>query len=403
MKRLLFTLALTFFGPWNAAAADLAPALCGTLVQRVNEVPGDGPLFLRSYDGEGGAGAPADPALATAAFTYDNALAIIALTACGEVPHAKRIGAALLSATLQSGPDGRLRNVYRAGAQKQLPMPPNGWWDAQANRWQEDAYQVGTATGNVAWAALALLTLADATGERRFVDGAIKLAQWAATHTWDARAPSGFGGGVHGFGPSPQVLAWKSTEHNIDLDALYGWLARVDKSYDWKTRAAQARGFVTAMWDSDHFLVGTKENGSVNHDQSGLDAQLWPLLLPDAPGAWRQSLIYARRAHFIDGGFDFNSDRDGVWMEGTAQAALAERVVGHAAESRALLARVMREIAPSGYLWATSVKRLSTGLAIGPASASDDFAYFRQPHLGATSWAILAAQGWNPFTGRKLP
>ncbi len=360
MKRLFFAVALLLAGPCDAVAADLGPALCGTLVQRVDDVPGDGPLFLRSYDGDSGTGAPAEPALATAAFTYDNALAVIALTACGEVRRAKRIGAALLSATMQAGPDGRLRNVYRAGAQKQFPIPANGWWDAKANRWLEDAYQAGTATGNVAWAALALLTLAEATGERTFADGAIVLANWAAAQTWDARTPSGFRGGVHGFGATPQALGWKSTEHNIDLAAVFGWLARMDTKAGWTERAQQARGFVTAMWDADHFLVGTKEDGTINRDQSGLDAQLWPLLLADAPKLWQGALAYARRAHFTDGGFDFNSDRDGLWIEGTAQAALVERALGRPAENQALLARIGREIAPSGYLWATSVQRLST-------------------------------------------
>ena len=47
--------------------------------------------------------------------------------------------------------DGRLRNAYVAGPPTaRLP----GWWDAAAGRWVEDAYQVGTATGVVAWAML---------------------------------------------------------------------------------------------------------------------------------------------------------------------------------------------------------------------------------------------------------
>jgi len=53
-------------------------------------------------------------------------------------------------------------------------------------------------------------------------------------------------------------------------------------------------------------------------------------------------------------------------------------------------------------LWATPEARLGTGLAIGPDSVTADFFYFHVPHLGATAWAVIAALGWNPLTGRQL-
>ena len=39
-------------------------------------------------------------------------------------------------------------------------MKLSGWWDDKQNRWVEDPYQVGSDTGNMAWAMLALLALA---------------------------------------------------------------------------------------------------------------------------------------------------------------------------------------------------------------------------------------------------
>jgi hypothetical protein len=45
---------------------------------------------------------------------------------------------------------------------------------------------------------------------------------------------------------------------------------------------------------------------------------------------------------------------------------------------------------------------LTTGLGLSPASTTDDFYYYRLPHLGATAWAALAAVGWNPFTGESV-
>lgn len=390
--------------PMTAAAEDmvaagLAERLCGTLAGRVAAEPGGGPLFLRSYDGAAGAGPDAEPALAGAAFTYDNALAVIALTACGRLPEATRIGAALLAAAQadRSGEPGRLRNAYRAGPQQDLPVPPMGWWDAAAGRWAEDPYQVGIATGNVAWAALALLTLHRASGDNRFLAGVPPLLDWVERH---ARRANGYSGGLHGYDDAPVPLTWTSTEHNTDLAAVFAWAARVDPRRDWSERERHARGAVAALWQADQgrFAVGTLPDGrTVNQALSGLDAQLWPQLLPRASGEWRRALDYVERAHGVAGGFDFNDDRDGLWLEGTAQAALVYRRLGQSEKARRLLDEVAAEVSPGGQVWATRQASISTGLAIGPDSTTDDFRYYRRPHLGATAWAVLAALGWNPF------
>ncbi|WP_119678670.1 hypothetical protein [Indioceanicola profundi] len=406
----LWLLMATIISPMPGQASpaqDLAAGTCSALAARVDEIPGSAPVFLRSYDGASGQGPETEPALQNAAFTYDNALAAIALTACGRHEQALRIGEALLSAARldRLGPAGRLRNAYRAGPQAERPIPPMGWWDPAQNRWLEDAYQVGTATGNVAWAALALLTLHEQTGERRFLDGATRLADWVAENTQDRQGPGGFTGGIHGFDDAPRPLTWKSTEHNTDLVALFGWLARTDAEGDWRAAARHARGFLDAMWDAgrDHFPTGTAPDGiTVNHATSGLDAQLWPLLLRDSPDGWRAALAYAERAHGVEGGFDFNDDRDGLWVEGTAQAALVYRVLGQDGEADRLLAGIAGQVSPGGYLWATRELSISTGLAIGPDSVTDDFRYYRRPHLGATAWTALAALGWNPFTGQRV-
>ncbi len=387
----------------TAEAADLAGPACATLASRVDSIPGGGPVLLRSWDGAAGAGAPAEPALAGAAFTYDNALAVIALTACGRHGQAERIGEALLAAAAADrlGPDGRLRNAYRAGAQAGRPLPPNGWWDGAAGHWAEDPTQVGTATGNVAWAGLALLTLAEATGQPRWRDGARVLARWAVQHTADPRGPGGYAGGVTGYDDAPRRVGWKSTEHNTDLAALFGWLARSEP--DWAAPARVAQGFVAAMWDraASRFFIGTLPDGiTANRAGSALDAQLWPLLLPGAPPDWRRVLAWVERVHGVPGGFDFNDDRDGLWVEGTAQAALAYRVTGHPAEADRLLAGLAGQVSPGGYLWATREPQITTGLALGPDSTSADFVYRRLPALAPTAWAVLAALDWNPFTGR---
>ena len=101
------------------------------------------------------------PRAAPAAFVYDNALAGIALIACGQAQRARRIGDAMLQAGAQDRfyHDARLRNAYRAGPVPAGPVPCPVGGTSHPVRWFEDAYQTGTATGNVAWAALLLLAL----------------------------------------------------------------------------------------------------------------------------------------------------------------------------------------------------------------------------------------------------
>nr|WP_264048355.1 hypothetical protein [Methylobacterium sp. FF17] len=386
--------------------SPLAQTLCRSLSASMDGT-GTGPVFVASYrPGPGETALP--PPLRTSAFTYDNALAAIALTACGEVESARRIGDALLAALVRDRTfsDGRVRNAYRAGPVGDGPLALPGWWDAEAKHWAEDAYQDGTATGNVAWAALALLTLDASAPEAGYRAGARRMLGWIADQTADAREPEGYSGGVDGFDPSQVRLAWKSTEHNLDVHALAAWLHRLDGRPDAARIAATARGFLDAVYAQEPgvFRLGTTPEGKLQPTTHvALDTQLWPLIgVSDAPGSWQRALDFAERHLATRGGFDFNEDRDGLWVEGTAQAALTLRALGRSARAEDLVAVLAGQVSPSGFLFATDVDRLTTGIAIGPASQEPDFYYFRRPHLGATAWGVLAAKGWNPFTGRSV-
>ncbi|KYO55124.1 hypothetical protein PJ900_22405 [Tistrella mobilis] len=413
--------ALTALGIMRApAAAPVLPQgvvpLCRAMAGRVDAIDGAGPVFLRSWDAPAGSGPHPDPALAGAAFAYDNALALRALIACGRSDAAARIATAFADAVLSEDPRqvaadrGRVRNAYRAGAQTESPPPPNGWWDAAAGRWVEDPYQTGTATGNAAWVGLALLAVAErpedpafpADLRRQALDAARRIGGWVIDQTADEAGPGGYTGGVDGAGAGLRRIGWKSTEHHADLVALFTRLTAADPgTAGWGVAADRARRFLDRMWQagSDHFPTGTLPDGAtLNTRTSGLDAQLWPLLLQGAPVAWRSAWAWAGDAHGVDGGFDFNDDRDGVWIEGTAQAALVAGHLGQTGEAQRLLDLVLGEVSPGGWLWATRRPSITTGLAIGPDSVIDDFRYHRWPHLGATAWAVLAATGANPFT-----
>ncbi|WP_410052065.1 hypothetical protein [Bradyrhizobium sp. SZCCHNS30592] len=381
-------------------------SLCAGLVQAVEPgLAGRDAAFIRSYEpGADEEGLPLG--LSTTAFTYDNALTAIALVACGRIDEGRVIGNALVHAAAhdRSFGDGRLRNAYRAG-----PVGPGaallpGWWDDQKKIWGEDAAQDGTATGNVAWAALALLTLHQATGEEGYLSGARRLMDWIMANA--TNGADGFSGGYHGYDPQQVRLNWMSTEHNADVYAVASWLHRITLEPRYQDAAQMARRLLDRTFRGDRFLLGTKPDGRLADDNLlALDVQLWPwMAVTDAPD-WRRALRFAETHLAVDGGFDFNGDRDGVWVEGTAQAALAYRMVGGAAASQRLLAGLGADRTATGLLNATRNARLTTGLSIDPTGATtiQDFFYYKRPHLGATAWAVLAENGWNPFTGARVP
>jgi hypothetical protein len=376
---------------------------CAPLADAVSlQAAGAEAAFVRSYEhGEDESRLPAG--LASSAFVYDNALAVIALVACGNVRSATTIGNALSLAVRndRTFTDGRVRNAYRAGpVGKGAPALP-GWWDGKQNIWAEDAAQDGTSTGNVAWAALALLTLHQATKQETFLADAAHLIDWVIANV---SSGGGFRGGFHGYDPQQVKLTWISTEHNVDVYAAAAWLFRLTGERKYADAASQARVFLERAFDADHFRLGTKPDGSLaDSGMLALDAQLWPwMAIPDASAQWRSALNFAATHLAVKDGFDFNGDRDGVWVEGTAQASLAYRIAGDPARSAQLLTTLEADRTPSGLLNATREARVSTGLSIDPTKTEADFFYFRRPHLGATAWATLAATAWNPFTGRKV-
>jgi len=409
MKRSLVTI-ICIATMTGSVAAHASPdsqrtRYCAPLAGAVaSQAAGSQAAFVRSYEhGEDESRLPAG--LASTAFVYDNALAAIALVACGDVTSATTIGNALSLAARndRTFKDGRVRNAYRPGPVSEGPPALPGWWDDKQKIWAEDAAQDGSSTGNVAWAALALLTLYQATKEASYLADAEHLIDWVIANV---STGSGFRGGFHGYDPQQVRLTWISTEHNVDVYAAASWLFRLTSEQKYADAASQARQFLDRAFDVDHFLLGTKPDGSLaDPSMLALDVQLWPwMAIPDAPAAWRSALNFAATHLAVKDGFDFNGDRDGLWVEGTAQASLAYRIAGDPHRSAQLLATLEADRTPSGFLNATRGARVSTGLSLDPtpAATAADFFYFRRPHLGATAWATLAAMAWNPFTGRKV-
>ncbi len=373
--------------PWEARARHwLAPIRTAALAL-------DGPGLIRSYIVRRGNGETAfDRVQANAAFTYDNALAGLALLASGERRLAFWIGAALgiAQAADRSGFSGRVRNAYQPG---RMARPPKlaGWWDAGAGKWFEDPYQTGTSSGVAAWTMLLWQALDRAAGAPHFAEALERAAEWLAGQ----RAERGFAGGVLGDGGGR--LGFVSTEENLDIGVALTALGE-------KPGAAHALSFVRSMWDSGagRFDAGLTPGGETNVLAAG-DANLWPQIAAGMPERLRPALGFVlKRLGQREGalsGIGFSAGLAGIWLEGTAFAALALRLAGGSEElavAERFAATLKAETAPGGFLYACSTPTLATGLATGKPG-SGRFLYYRRPALAPTAWAVLASLKASPF------
>jgi hypothetical protein len=376
---------------WAAPARAANPA-CEGLTKLVDQKTG--PVFLASFP------TVTSGPLSGVAFTYDNAVAAIALIACGETQKAARIGDALLAAQDHDRywHDGRLRNGYLAGAASDAPLKLPGWWDDKQNMWVEDQYQAGSDTGNQAWAMLALLALYRAGAGPQYLSGAVRIGAYVEK-AFDARGPGGFNGGAFGDEPAPAANTWKSTEHNTDLAAAFTQLAEATGEARWRDQARQASDFVGAMWNAAGtcFAVGTAEDGQTTNPYLALDAQIWPLLALPGYAAKFGAVLDTVQARLKDGaGFSYSEAKEGVWTEGTAQAALLFGLSGQGEKAAALLAAIEDNRAPDGSYYAASVTDLPTGFML-QTDPSQPRLYFHIAHLAALSWTALARERFNPF------
>jgi hypothetical protein len=407
-------------------------------IQYVKPRPAD-PRLLVSYETWKSVdpGHDFDSVLRNVAFVYDNSVALIALLAYGDVDRARTIADAILYGQQHdryfTGAlfDGRIRNGYQGG---DISLPPGwlpnnvpdtvrmpGWYDAGHQTWYEDATQVSTNTGNVAWAALGLLNMWEVTKESKYLAAAQLLGAWVLNNTADdSRGAGGFTGGYDGWeggaasgGASTCasdvvvngqcMRLYKSTEHNIDLVAVFSRLYLADGNSRWAQGAQAAKHFVFSMWDlgGGKFWTGTAEDGStINKEVIPLDIQAWAQqALGSEAQPYLPALDYVESHHKTGLGYGFkqdggNSCGDNTWFEGTSQIALSYLLSGNSAKWESVLDVAKAAQLPSGALPATDGFCLNTGFTLNDGLP---WLYYPRAHVGATAWRTLAELGKNPY------
>lgn len=384
----------------------------------------DQPRFLRSFETLPFQAQPApvgdfDFVQRNIAFTYDNALVLLAFLAEGSpdgLRRARLIGDAFVYAAEhdRTYDDGRLRDAYRGG---DLVLPP-GWtpngrvgtvpipgYYLEGSQTFVEIEQGGLSTGNDAWGMIALLALHRATGDVKYRTAALRIADVVRGFRQDAGTYQGFRGGLdQPESAMPTARPWASSEHNLDLFAAFLRLAEVTGDPQWTVEADHARQFVESMWDPSIgcYRAGTIDSSTRNETagQLPVDVQAWSGLAdPSVRTLHPGVLLCGEQKHALTdqgfAGFDFNDDRDGVWFEGSAQMAVAYERMGQpspASNLRAMLAQA-QATPPWGDgfgLAATSREGLTSGFG---------FSYFRRLHIGATAWNVFAQLSWNPFYG----
>lgn len=382
------------------------------------------PRFLVSYETTSDS---SDLFLRNAGYIYDNALAMIAFMARGTEEDWKR--AEILAKTFsfcqnhdRYFEDGRLRNGYKSG---DIADPETGYaglpgiWDEVNNRRIEDYFSTNSHTGNLAWVAIALLGFCKDGKGKPFLDPAvldsakstsIKIGNWICDITRNnTLGPPGFVGGYEKGGDD--LVKWKSSEHNLDAYIAFSQLAQIDytNTEKWHQWALYARTFIDSMWNShdNYFCAGTDSSGKINFSFFE-DVQTWGLLaalctdsIESIPKKYLDAVYRVEDSCYVKDcvkhcnfqGFDFNTDRDGVWFEGTAHMALAYSNLKENNKAEQYLQQLRNAQTTANHnngkgIVAACHDGVSTGL---------NWVYLNRLHIGATAWYILAELGYNPY------
>ncbi|MEV6408719.1 Tat pathway signal sequence domain protein [Streptomyces bobili] len=430
---------LTAGGSGVAQAATASPErrAYAFLAAAMDSYPQAGTVRLaQSYTDQAG--------LFSTAFTYDNALAVLAALAsrtADGLSRAVALGDALLYAQSHDPAydDGRLRQAYNVGPYTFYDgsPQPDGFVraDGTANVGTQFGF-TGTAVGDMAWAGIALAALAKRTGRDRFLQGAVRIGGWIDRV---GRTDQPLGGYTFGVNGADERLPFSSTEHNTDLICLFGRLARLTGDRVWWERRARAVAFVEAMWEPSggFFYTGTNDGVTVNRSPVPEDTQTWTHLALSSRTHSR-SLDWARtELAVLDSadrrnstvpagqsyeGVTFSSasllanedapiadgqprpDRNGVWFEGTAHLALALRdrhSPGDEARARRLLNSLERaqDLLGGGQTLGGTPVAAGSGVvsASSPLDTGFGFGYYPYRHTGATAWYLLAAARANPL------
>ena len=286
------------------------------------------------------------------------------------------------------------------------------------------------------------------TKDVRFLTGALLVANWIVSNTYNTLGAGGFSFGttINQYNASVPSTNGKSTEHNIDTFAFFTMLSTLTgnarsagNGMSWSELAQHALTFVIAMYNAagPYFYTGTLGNQvTINTTPIPEDCQTWSYLAllqkkykgtidwalnnleaTDTASAPHSSLTGTEKIHGLV--FDTASltttayDPDAVWLEGTGHtiAALLARVLrgqdglsGLLGDLNTVLGLVNQSIKAQqqlgvGKTFGGKAVPQGEGLVASTSVMDTGFGYTYGPslHIGATGWYLLGTLAANPF------
>lgn len=294
-------------------------------------------------------------------YTYDQAVAAIAFQVKGDVTNARRVLDALKSMQYA---DGSWNTAYYCASK--------GVQESQKH------------VGPVLWIAMAVAWYEKRTGDTQYHAMGDKAALWSRQFQ---QADGGLNGGLDYNG---SLLTWASTEHNEDAYSVF-------TSFGYSTDATEVKAFLdNTVWDA----ANLRWLGGRNDPNDPMDVNSWGVaaLGPTGTRNYQASLDYVMAHHrstqsqrtgstvVTADAFDFNSDRNDIWFEGTGQMVLAFKVAGRAADADYFTGQLLKGQQSDGGVQ-YSLKGTDNGYWIMSKAKS----------VAATGWLIFAIAGANPF------
>ena len=169
--------------------------------------------------------------------------------------------------------------------------------------------------------------------------------------------------------------------------------------------ALYAKNFVLSMWNvmNGSFTIGTLDDGIQKDTVSNqaANANTWALLVLGEKAKYGPSLTWIEnncKAVGVDGynyGYDFDTDLDGIWFEGSACVALAHQMLGNNAKLINILVEVMNaQDSSTGGILSASHEGVSTSF--------NGTTLKHALHTGSTASFIFAADYYNPMWGQDV-
>jgi hypothetical protein len=294
---------------------------------------------------------------------YDNALAACSFIAAEDYARAELIFDyfhARLSSEMQSGAGGYFQFRYLSGQ-------PTG------NRWM----------GDNAWLLIALNNYASATGSTQYDDMRAVLSTWL-------QSLQDVDGGLWGGTDINGALLGKVTEGNIDaFNAVSGFT---------EFHAGILQFIEEQRWDSAEQLIVSWPGSNYYY---ALDNFSWGYCtFEDAPIGFLEAADRFENTQWLEAvqdsirGYCFDEDRDAVWMEGTAQLAVAWAKANRYEQVNSLLNELAKARVNDGAgMGIPYASNLGTGYGNGVLWQGAN----ANPAVAATTWYIMAAYDFDPM------